>query len=96
MDTPEKHVAVTVELPQRLYEQVMDMAASEQQPVEKLLPLLVAEGLDTHRSVGDLWNELAGHVQARLTREGQAEESSDEVLASLRKLREELARAYYP
>ncbi|NOT56011.1 MAG: hypothetical protein HOP18_15535 [Deltaproteobacteria bacterium] len=96
MNSTEQVVQVTVKLPKEIYDRVVHAAAGEQQSLEDLLSILVAEGLDTHASVRELFERVSAQYRARLAREGKLDQSADEVLQELRTAREQIASELYP
>jgi hypothetical protein len=96
MNSAEQTVQVTLRLPKEIYERVAHAAAEEQRQLEDLLSTLVAEGLDVHASVRELFEHVSDQYRARLAREGKLERSPDAVLRELRTLREQIARELYP
>lgn len=96
MSSTEQIVQVTVKLPKEIYERVAHVAAGEQQQLEDLLGVLVAEGLDAHATARELFEHVSVQYRARLTREGKLDQSADEVLQELRTLREQIASELYP
>jgi hypothetical protein len=96
MNSPEQVVHVTLKLPKEIYERVAHTAAGEQQPLEDLLNVLVAEGLDAHASVRELFERVSAQYRDRLAREGKLNQSADEVLQELRAMREQIAGELYP
>jgi len=96
MNSTEQVVHVTLKLPKELYDRVAYAAAGEHQPLEDLLSVLVAEGLDAHASVRELLERVSAQYRDRLTREGKLEQPADEVLQELRAMREQIASELYP
>ena len=96
MNSTEQIVQVTVKLPKEIYDRVVHAAAGEQQSLEDLLSVLVAEGLDAHASVRELFEHVSTQYRARLGREGKLDQSADEVLQELRAVREQIAGELYP
>lgn len=96
MSIADRTVQVTLRLPKDLYERAAQAAASEQQRLEDLLSILVAEGLDAHNTVRELFERISEQYRARLAREGKLQQSPDDVLQELRTLREQIAREFYP
>ena len=96
MNSTEQVVQVMVKLPKEIYDRVVHAAAGEQQSLEDLLSVLVAEGLDAHASVRELFEHVSAQYRARLAREGKLDQSADEVLQELRAVREQIAGELYP
>ena len=96
MSSAERTVQVTLSLPKDIYERVARTAVEERRQVEDLLNALVAEGLDAHSSVRELFERVSEQYRTRLTREGKLDQSADGVLQELRALREQIARELYP
>jgi len=89
-------VQVTLRLPKEMYERVTQAALMEQRQVEDLLSTLIAEGLEAHATIRELWEHVSEDYRARLAREGKLHQSSDDVLHELRDLREQIAGELYP
>ena len=96
MKSTEPVVQVTMKLPKEIYDRVAHAAAGEHQPLEDLLSVLVAKGLDAHASVRELFEHVSAQYRARLTTEGKLDQSADEVLHELRAVREQIAGELYP
>jgi hypothetical protein len=96
MSHPARNVTVTLTLPQEIYERVAEAAVLEQRQLEELMGELIAEGLDTHKSVRDLMEQVSAQYRARLAQEGKLDQSAEEVLQELRDLREQVAGELYP
>lgn len=96
MNSTEQVVQVTLKLPKAIYDRVAHAAAGEHQPLEDLLGILVAEGLDAHASVRELFERVSAQYRDRLSREGKLDQSADEVLQELRAVREQIAGELYP
>ena len=96
MSSAEQTVQVTLSLPKDIYERVARTAVEERRRLEDLLNALVAEGLDAHATVRELFERVSEQYRARLTREGKLDQSADGVLQELRTLREQIVRELYP
>jgi hypothetical protein len=96
MSVPGQTVQVTLELPKDIYERVTQAALREQRQLEDLLSVLIAEGLDAHATVRELFEHVSEQYRARLAREGKLHQSSDSVLQELHNHREQIARELYP
>jgi hypothetical protein len=96
MSRGEQTVQVTLSLPKDIYERVARTAVEERRQLEDLLNALVAEGLDAHATVRELFERVSEQYRARLTREGKLDQSADGVLQELRTLREQIVRELYP
>jgi hypothetical protein len=96
MSSTGQTVQVTLRLPKDMYERVTQAALIEQQQVEDLLRTLIAEGLEAHTTLRELLEHVSEDYRARLGREGELHQSSDDVLQELRSLREQIARELYP
>ena len=89
-------VQVTLRLPKDMYERVAQAARMEQRQIEDLLGTLIAEGLEAHATIRELLEHVSEDYRTRLAREGNLQQSSDDVLQGLRDLREQIARELYP
>jgi hypothetical protein len=96
MSSMNQTVQVTLRLPKDMYERVTQAALIEQRQVEDLFRTLIAEGLEAHMTVRELFEHVSEDYRARLAREGKLDQSSDDVLQELRDLREQIARDLYP
>jgi hypothetical protein len=96
MSNAEQTVQVTLSLPKDIYERVARTAVEERRRLEDLLNALVAEGLDAHATVRELFERVSEQYRARLTGEGKLDQSADGVLQELRTLREQIVRELYP
>ncbi len=96
MRNTEQVVQVTVKLPKGIYERAVRAATGEQQQLEDLLSVLIAEGLDAHATTRELFEHVSTHYRDRLSREGKLAQSADEVLQELGMLREQIASGLYP
>jgi len=96
MSRAEQTVQVTLSLPKDIYERVARTAVEERRRLEDLLNALVAEGLDAHATVRELFERVSEQYRARLTGEGKLDQSADGVLQELRTLREQIVRELYP
>ena len=96
MSGSEQTVNVTLRIPKDIYERAAVAAAGEQRKLEDLLSALVAEGLDAHASVRELFQQVSAQYRARLAAEGKLTQSGDDLLKELAELREQIARELYP
>jgi len=96
MSSTDQTVDVMLRLPKDVYERAALTAAGERRQLEDLLSALVAEGLDSHASVRELFDRVSEQYRARLASEGKLAQSGDDVLRELRALREQIARELYP
>jgi hypothetical protein len=95
MSRAEQTVQVTLSLPKDIYERVAGTAVEERRRLEDLLSALVAEGLDAHATVRELFERVSEQYRARLTGEGKLDQSADGVLQELRTLRKQIVRELY-
>jgi hypothetical protein len=95
MSSAERTVQVTLSLPKDIYERVARTAVEERRRLEDLLSALVAEGLDAHATVRELFERVSEQYRARLTGEGKLDQSADGVLQELRTLRKQIVRELY-
>ena len=96
MSRAEQTVQVTLSLPKDIYERVARTAVEERRRLEDLLNALVAEGLDAHATVRELFERVSEQYRARLTGESKLDQSADGVPQELRTLREQIVRELYP
>jgi len=96
MSRSDQTVQVTVRLSKDSYEQVKQAAHAEKCPVEDLLGRLIAQGLEAHVTLRDIWDHVSQDYRARLARSGKLSQSAETVRQELRTLREQIARDLYP
>lgn len=96
MSRSDQTVQVTVRLSKDSYEQVKQAAHAEKCPVEDLLGRLIAQGLEAHMTLRDIWDRVSQDYRARLARSGKLSQSAETVRQELRTLREQIARDLYP
>ena len=96
MSGSDQTVQVTVRLSKDSYEQVKQAAHAEKCPVEDLLGRLIAQGLEAHMTLRDIWGRVSQDYRARLARSGKLSQSAETVRQELRTLREQIARDLYP
>lgn len=96
MSDTNQTIQVTLQLPRDVYQQAAQTADAEQRGLEDLLNLLIAEGLVAHTTVQQIWEATSAQYCDRLHREGKLPQSSDEVMQTLRDLREQVADELYP
>jgi hypothetical protein len=96
MSMTSQSVRVSLVLPKDVYERATQAAAREQRRVEDLLSVLVAEGLNTHIALRELFEGVALQYRNRLSHEGKDQQSSGEILEELRQQREQIADELYP
>lgn len=96
MNSAEQTVQVTFYLPKDLYGRVAQAAMYEQRHLEELLGLLVAEGLDAHLTLRELFQQVSEQYRARLALERKLTQSPEQVLQELQNVREQIARELYP
>src|SRR2546426_5897369 len=85
-------ITVTLQVPQDVYDRASQTARHEQRSLEDLLSRLLAEGLNVHGTVREVFEQVSAQYRARLLREGKLSQSADEILQELRNLREKIVR----
>ncbi|MEB3232022.1 MAG: hypothetical protein VKJ64_13505 [Leptolyngbyaceae bacterium] len=93
MNPANSTVQITLELPQAVYERVMQRAGDR--PVEMLLVDLIDQGLQAD-DAEQLWQQIAEGYNQRLAQAGKLHQTTDEVLAELAVIREQVADEFYP
>lgn len=88
--------AITLQLPEEIYQQISQTADHERRGLEDLLSLLIVEGLSAHTTVRQSLERVSAQYRARLAREGQLNQTAESVLQGLRDLREQVADELYP
>ena len=91
MSTTNSTIQVTIELPKAMYERAIQTAGDRQCPLETLLTGLIDEGLQTY-DAENLWGKISESYRDRLSQSGQRNQTTDEVLAELAIIREQLIR----
>ena len=80
---------------QDVYGRIAQTAAYEQRRLDELLNLLVAEGLDAHATLRELFQHVSEQYRARLALERKLEQAPEKVLQELSHVREQIARELY-
>jgi selenocysteine-specific translation elongation factor len=96
MNISDQSVSVTLMLPRSLYQKATQTAEKEQRSLEDLLKLLVAEGLTARTTVRQVLESISIQYCQRLARDGQAQQSPEQVLQNLKQVREQIADELYP
>ena len=95
MSTTSSTIQVTIELPKAMYERAIQTAGDRQCPLETLLTGLIDEGLQTY-DAENLWSKISESYRDRLSQSGQLNQTTDEVLADLAVIRDQVADEFYP
>jgi hypothetical protein len=96
MSATDQTVQVILELPKEVYRRIEARARKEQRPPEDLLSALVAEGLEAHSGVREIYERISDRYRDRLSHEDQLHLTPEEVLQELRAIREQIAHELYP
>ena len=96
MNRAEQTVPVTFHLPKDVYSRVARAAIYEHLHLVELLGLLIAEGLDAHLTLRELFQQVSEQYRARLALERKLTQSPEQVLQELQNVREQIAREFYP
>jgi hypothetical protein len=96
MPATEECVQVAFPLPRTVYERVERAARDGQRSLDDELAVLVESGLNAELSHQERFDRLAEMYRARLAREGQLNQTPEEVMAELRAIREKIADELYP
>ena len=96
MAVVEDNASLTITLPQSLLEQVRNLAAKSNLTVERETEILVERGLQSQRTVREKFEQLSDVYRARLAREGKLDQSDEEVMDELHRMREQVANELYP
>jgi hypothetical protein len=94
MNTANSTVQIILELPQAVYEQAMQTAGDRACPLETLLAHLIDEGLQA-QDAEQLWRQIAEGYNHRLAQAGKLNQTTEEVLAALAVIREQVADEFY-
>jgi ferritin len=96
VSTPNETVQATVTLPKDVYSRIAHAARDEDKSIDEFMSALVAEGINAHASLRELFEKVSALYRARLEREGKLHQSPDEVMQELGSLREQIASELYP
>ena len=89
-------ITVTLQVPQDVYDRASQTARHEQRSLEDLLSRLLAEGLNVHGTVREVFEQVSAQYRARLRDDGKLSQSADEIMQELHELREKIADELYP
>lgn len=96
MTTTEERVPVTVMLPRSLLDELNDRAREKHGTVESELESLVEKGLEADLSYRERFDRLSEMYRERLKREGKLDQTPEEILDELARIREQVANEMYP
>src|SRR5258708_36948042 len=96
MPTIEDHVSVTLRLSRPMMDSGGALAKRRNSTVETQLEQLVENGLAAELTVRERLERLSESYRARLAREGRSNQSAEEVMEELRRIREQVADELYP
>lgn len=86
---------ITITLPHAIVEQIEAMVGETGSTLESESARLIELGLRTKQDVRRQWRELSESYRARLSREGKLEQSPEDVMEELRRIREQVADELY-
>ena len=89
-------ITVTLQVPRDVYDRASQTASRERRPLEDLLSRLLAEGLNVHGTVREVFEQVSAQYRARLRDEGKLSQSADGIMQELHELREKIAEELYP
>lgn len=92
----EERVALTVSIPQSVLKQIEELARDAKTSREREFESLLRIGLKTKRSYQDRFDRLSETYRARLAREGKLNQTFDEIMEELARVREQVANELYP
>ena len=96
MSASTRTVQITLTVSRDVYERAALEAQAEELPIEELLTSLIAKEFNGRDGAREAFERASEAYRARLAREGKLDQSPDEVLEELRKVREQVARELYP
>jgi len=89
-------ITVTLQVPRDVYNRASQTASRERRPLEDLLSRLLAECLNVHGTVREVFEQVSAQYRARLRDEGKLSQSADGIMQELHELREKIADELYP
>ena len=89
-------ITVTLQVPRDVYDRASQTASRERRPLEDLLSRLLAEGLNVHGTVREVFEQVSAQYRARLRDDGKLSQSADEIMQEVQELREKIADELYP
>ena len=92
----EKRRRVTIDLPIPILERAGELAKRNHATLEMELATLVESGLESELSVREKLDRLSEVYRDRLAREGKLNQSGEDVMDELRRIREQVADELYP
>jgi len=96
MPVAEEQVSITLTLPRSVVDRVGELAKQKHASLDDQFGLLVANGLQAELSVGERLKRLSDVYRARLDREGRLNQTAEEVMDELRRIREQVADELHP
>src|SRR5207253_9842009 len=64
-------ITVTLQVPRDVYDRASQTASQERRPLEDLLSRLLAEGLNVHGTLREVFEQVSAQHRARLRHEGK-------------------------
>jgi hypothetical protein len=96
MDAIHPTVEVKLQIPQPLYQVLVETAEAEHQPLESIANQVLQAGLKTRHSWQQLCQALTLRHQERLQQEGKLNQSTAKVFQELQAVRDAIADELYP
>ncbi len=96
METQIQDKPVRVLLPRETARRVEEVAEQENRSLDEQTALLLDEALDARSSPREIFQRLSSDYRSRLAREGKLDQTPDQILEELRRIREEVANELYP
>ena len=94
MPATEERVSITLSVPREVLDQVDYLAQQSKASVEKEFESLIESGLKSRLSIQESFDRLSEMYRARLAREGKLNQTSEEIMAELREIREKVANEF--
>lgn len=92
----EERVAVTVSVPKDILDRIEELATERKTTRDREVESLLRIGLKTRSRIRESFDRLSESYRARLAREGKLNQTFEEVMEELRKVREQVANELYP
>jgi hypothetical protein len=95
-ENTEERIPVTLSLPKPVLDRVSALARHKHSTVELELQQLVENGILSSLSVRERLEALSDSYRERLSQEGRLNQSAEEVMEELRRIREQVADELHP
>ncbi len=92
----EATVSLTMTLPKSLVDQIESRAHKWNDSLDHKIEDLLLKGIEADLTTEERFSRLSDMYRARLAREGKLDQTFDEVMEELARVREEIANELYP